>query len=214
MKSRLLLPVLLCIGLLLSSCGTASTTSTDSSTVPSSAVASEPEKPSSTPDEITPVVSITGDSLALGNFKFTIPSTFIVSKVNDNTVLLTSLDEDCSIGLFAVDISNLDEAKTQTYLPLQHNSFITSDHERIKEALLDALVGRFEIKINTYGEIRSDDSAVSCMNATFTDSWFAYTILLECDVESDKLESYINTFAEFIGYAKYAGENPRFDFIQ
>lgn len=204
---------------LLSGCGT-SAPSTDLSQAPTDSTFSTSASLDTTTStnetistEAASIISISGDNLTLGNLEFTIPDGFTATIVNDSSVALVSSDKDCSIGLFAADISNLNEDKAKAYLPLQHKSFVSDDGERVSESTSESLAAGFDITMNSYGEITPDLSA-ACMNSTFTDSWYAYTILFKCDINSQQLQDYVITFAEFTGYANYSGSDPRFDFIQ
>ncbi len=182
--------------------------------------ASVPSGPleSSAPDQTAPtetasIISISGNNMTLGNLEFMIPDGFTATVVNESSVALVSSDKACSIGLFATDISALDEAKAKEYLPLQHNSFVSDDCERVRESSSESLAAGFDITMNSYGKILPDAST-ACMDSTFTDSWYAYTILFECDINSPQIKEYITSFAEFTGYANYVGAEPRFDFVQ
>lgn len=157
---------------------------------------------------------IYGDTIILGNIQFTIPDGFTASKINERTFLLSSEDNECFFGLFAIDISDKSESTLKTYLPQQQKSFRDTEGTIIDEDKIDGFISGFDVMLNFYSEINLDLEITAKMDTTFTDSWYAYTVLFQCDGASEKLSDYVTTFAHFTGYSKYIGEEPRFNFVQ
>lgn len=157
---------------------------------------------------------INGDIILLGNLEFTIPKSFSAGSVSDNSIVLLSDDAFCEMGLFAADVSMLDDARLREYLSAQREAFLTENVVRLEESQLDSIVAGFDVVVNSYGEIDSKGNTAHVMDITLTDSWYSYTILFKCDTDAPNLSDFATIFAEFICYAKYLGETPRFDFVQ
>ena len=166
------------------------------------------------PDPVSHQTGVFGDKLILGNLEFSIPDGFSVTIVNDNTFSLTSSDKECVFGLHATDISELSEPQAIEYLPMQHDAFMTEGIVRVNESDLEGIIAGFDLIIDFYGEMSEDLDITTCMDTSFTDSWYAYTIMFKCDPDADKASEYVTTFVEFISYSEYLGESPRFDYVQ
>ena len=168
-------------------------------------------EPTTAPEKLS--TGVYGDTIILGNLKFAIPEGFLTTVIDERTITLTSKDGKYTIGLFAADISALDEEKAKIYIPLQHGSFV--DENDLAEANeVDGYVAGMEVKYDLYVDINTDLQFSTNMATTFTDSWYAYTILVISTADSDLIKDYTTTFAEFTAYAENIGEAPRFDFVQ
>lgn len=155
-----------------------------------------------------------GNTLVLGNIEFTIPDGFLVTVINTNSYLLSSEDYACSFAVCANSIMELDEEKTKTYLPMQHKVYMTENATRFSEDTLDGFIAGYSVTFDFYGEITTELDVSTNIDATFTDSWYAYTVLFRCDTNSENLADYVSTFVTFTGYSKYIGNSPRFEFVQ
>ena len=168
---------------------------------------------SSVPEE--PAISIEGDILRMGNFEIAIPNGFKVTSSSENSASIAANDGDgCFIGVFAADVSALTEDKIKEFLPQQATSFSTDNAIRSNESQTDTKFGPLTVTLDLYAETSSDLNATINMDASFTDSWYTYTVMFRCYAGSDNISEYSTTFAEFCGYAKYTGKAARFNFVQ
>lgn len=177
----------------------------------------EYDDPATAIDSTEPTVHQTGvfgDKLILGNLELSIPDDFIITIVDDNTFSLASSDKECVFALHATDISQLSKAQTIEYLPMQHDAFMTEGIVRVNESDLDGIVAGFDLIIDFYGEMSENLDIKTCMDTSFTDSWYAYTIMFKCNPNTDRANEYVKTFIDFISYSKYLGDTPRFDYVQ
>ena len=215
MKKSIVAILLIALMLCVSGCGSSNTSDT---TVAAGASDNENTTLNHTQTSTTGTAKrengVYGKILVLGNIEFTIPEGFQATIIDENTYMLTSKDYACSIGLYANSVQELDEEMTQIYLPLQHQAFVGEEETKYEESKLDGFAAGFEIKMNSYASATDDLRLSINMNSTFTDSWYAYTVMFKCASDSANLNSYVTTFAEVTGYAEYVGDEPRFDFVQ
>ena len=218
---RKTLALLLCAALLLTACTAPPpettappTTQPVETTVPVETTTAPPE--TTAPAEVAidgPVCQINGDTVTAGNLIFQIPDGYTASLVNENAIMLGSPDGKCGISIFAADISDLDEAATMIYIPLQRESFYTDDAVQSEiEKIGPYDVGGFEVDMEIYTEILTDLSMYAVLTTTFTDSWYGYTILLKTAEVSS--EGYATAYGQLVLTAVYTGATPRFDFVQ
>lgn len=217
----LMVTVLCCAG-----CGTAdegkNIPETKATTNPTETTASETEPPTvattetltEAPTETKHVNGASGNVLILGNIKFTIPDGFILTEVGENTFHLAPKDSSCHIGLYAVDISALDEDEALAHLSIQRDIFMGEDGRRIDEDTLDGYVARRDVVMDFYGVIDTDLQITTHLDVTFTDSWYAYTIFFQSDAGSEYLNDNLTTFIYFTAYSEYIGDTPRFNSVQ
>lgn len=166
------------------------------------------------PADAAPTFGVYGDTLVLGNIKFTIPEGFLATVVDERSFQLGSKDNECYIGLFAADIGELDEDRTKIYLQAQKYLFIDEDTTKFSEESFDGHVAEFDVTLDYFGELSTNLQVTSNIYSTFTDSWYAYTVFLKCDASSDLLNEYITTYVNFVTHAEHIGAAPRFDFVQ
>ncbi len=202
MKRLLCVLLITLLILSLSSCGNTSVT-----------IDIENNNHTNAPQETQPKTGIYNNTIILGNIKFEIPEGFTASLIEENTIALSDGNGECSIGLFAADISMLDEEKTKQYIPLMYDSFKTDGAERIEESTMDGYAAGRYVDYQFYGEINGDNNTIN-LDTAFTDSWYAYMLILKCDAESDDLSDNMQTFIQMAGYSEYTGKEPRFDFVQ
>lgn len=155
---------------------------------------------------------IYGNTVVLGNITFTIPDGFIATAVNDKSFMLSSDDGKCAFGLFAADISELDEDKAKLYLPQQDEIFVTEGSVIGDIDTIDGFVAGYDVVMDFYG-VWDGNKIITVMDGTFTDSWYAYTVMFRAE-SGDGLSDYITKFAEFTGFAIHDGTESRFDFVQ
>ena len=155
---------------------------------------------------------IYGNTVVIGYITFTIPDGFTATAVNDKTFMLSSDDGTCSFSLFAADISGLDEIKTKLYLPQQSELF-DDDKTLIGDIdTIDGFVAGYDVVMDLYS-VMDGVKLVTAMDGTFTDSWYAYTVMLRSN-SGDNLSDNIHKFAEFTAFAEHDGPDARFDFVQ
>ena len=229
MRKRLI-AFISCIGMLLCLCscsnqgGTAE--STNHTTAATTAPTTQTTQPASTTEETTlptkpepiihdAVIEVKGSSqVRFGNFETAIPDGLKIASVDDNIVILSANDGECIISIFAADVSMLTESKLREYLPTQVESFKADDSIRAGEEKVDGVVGQFDVNYNSYVEMTASSDIYVVFDTTMTDSWYSYTVIMYVDSESENASSYASTFVKFLGYAKYVGSEPRFDFVQ
>ncbi len=161
-----------------------------------------------------PAISVDDNVITAGNFKIPIPDGFEATSSEENTASIASEDGGCFIGIFAADVSSLTEEQIIGHLPSQHDSFMTDGASRSDERETATQFGPIDIILNLYAEKSADLNATINMDASFTDSWYSYTIMFRCYAGSDKISEYSTSFAEFCGYAEYIGAEARFSFVQ
>lgn len=212
----MMLAILLCSVGCSSSEQNTDTVQTNTPTVAPTVAPTEAPTEASTeaPKETKPENGVYGDTLILGNIKFSIPDGYEITIMDENTYMFESDDGDCAFGVFAADISELDEAATEVYLPMQADLFATDGATRVDEDTLDGYVAGFDVGLNFYMEMTQNLDVTTNIDTTFTDSWYAYTIIFRCSPTSEKQADYITTFVQFTGYSEYIGQTPRFDFVQ
>lgn len=172
-----------------------------------------------TTDEIilgrTANVSNASDTaIVLGNITYEKPDGFTVTEVDEISYVLSSTSGDCAIGLSAIDISELDEAKTKLYLPMVTESY--TDYGDALVVPADDIIGEvagFPVSMSACGTYDGSQMVLNAVT-TFTDSWYAYTILIKYDMESDSKSDYISILVDLMYNATYNGKESRFDFIQ
>lgn len=168
-------------------------------------------EPTTAPEKLS--TGVYGDTIILGNLKFAIPEGLLTTVIDEQTIYLSTKDKKFVIGLFALDVSALDVEKTKTFIPIQHKSFADED-DLADSDKLDGSVAGTDVKFDFYTDIDANHNVTINMATTFTDSWYAYTIIMIHDAKSDDINNYISTFVDFTFYAENIGEAPRFDFVQ
>lgn len=154
-----------------------------------------------------------GDTFTVGNYTMTVPDGYSAEKSND-LFCLSSENSDGFISIFAVDISPLDEAHVHSYIASQSEAFVDEEATRYNEKIQEVTFGQLSVYLDLYAEESPDGLATIKTNGSFTDSWYGYTVAIQCSAESDKISEDFNAFAAFCASAEYVGEEPRFDFIQ
>ena len=153
------------------------------------------------------------NTITMGNFLITLPDGFSVTSSTENSASVSSADGLCYIGVFAADVSTLCEEDIIGHLPSQHESFMTPNATRGASEEQTVKFGPFSLKFNLYAELGNDSIDTINMDGSFTDSWYSYTVLFRCHVDAD-VSSHTYSFAEFCGYSKYTGLDPRFERMQ
>lgn len=157
--------------------------------------------------------TINGSSVTAGNLIFQIPEGYTATLVNENALMLGSPDGKCGISIFSADISDLDEATAMAFIPMQQESFYSDDAVKSEiETIGPYDVGGFDVELNVYTEMFTDLTIQSVLDTTFTDSWYSYTIQLRATETST--ENYATAYGTMVLGAIYAGDPPRFDFVQ
>lgn len=163
-----------------------------------------------------PENGVYGGDIILGNIKFAIPDEFTVSIIDEETIYLTSPEKDCMISLIAKDTSMLDETYTKEFLSRVKESIDSEDPDgvRLNESSIDGIIAGMNVVMDYYGMINSNLDMTININASFTDSWYTYILMLRSDAKSDSSNEHSITFANFVGKSEYIGLDPRFDFVQ
>lgn len=156
--------------------------------------------------------NITG-SFTVGNFVMTIPEGYS-SKKSSDLYMLFSENSDCIISIFAVDLSILDETHVRQYVSTQSKVYEDPEATIYNAKVQEIVFGDLPVYVSLYAEEAEDGRATIQANASFTDSWYGYTVSIECSADSDRISEDFYSFAEFCGYAEYIGNERRFDFIQ
>lgn len=156
--------------------------------------------------------NITG-SFTVGNFVMTVPDGYSAEKITD-LYFLSSDNSDCSISIFAVDLSSLDEVHVRQYVSSQSEVFENTEATVYNMKVQELAFGDLSVHVALYAEETVDGHATIRANGSFTDSWYGYTLEIQCSADSDRISEDFYSFAEFCGYAEYIGEDRRFDFIQ
>ena len=156
--------------------------------------------------------NITG-SFIVGNFVMTIPEGYSAKKSSDLYMLLSE-NSDCIISIFAVDLSILDEIHVRQYVSTQSKVYEDPEATIYNAEVQEIVFGDLPVYVRLYAEEAADGRATIQANGSFTDSWYGYTLSIECSADSDRISEDFYSFAEFCGYAEYIGEERRFDFIQ
>lgn len=161
----------------------------------------------------SPVCEIGDKTVTAGNLVIPIPTGYTAQLVNDNAIMLGSADGKCGISIFAADIIDLDEAAAMLYLPMQREMFYQENVVRTDpESIGTYTVGGFNVDLIYYGEMATDLSTQSVLDATFTDSWYCYTILLRTTAQ--ETTDYVQAYGKMVLATSYTGPTPRFDFVQ
>lgn len=218
------LALLLCAALLLTACTAAPTTTaapTETTTpVETIAAPAETTVPPTTIPETTapaphPVCQLSSSTATVGNLQIPIPDGFSAEIVNDNSIMLKNEVRTCGVILFAADISDLDEETVQAYLPMQQEQFLTADVVRgDTDVYEDMSVAGIPVAFQAYGEMYTDLSTQMVLEATFTDSWYAYTIKMVEPIEDDYNGDNITSVMTALLLATHTGPAARFDFVQ
>lgn len=156
--------------------------------------------------------NITG-SFTVGNFVMTIPEGYSAKKSSD-LYMLFSENSDCIISVFAVDLSILDETHVRQYVSTQSKVYEDPEATIYNAKVQELAFGDLSVRVALYAEETVDGRATIRANGSFTDSWYGYTVAIQCSADSDRISEDFYSFAEFCGYAEYIGEDRRFDFIQ
>lgn len=213
--------LILCLGMLLCGCEsepseiipdpTIETSASEEISEPTVEINTEPE---TLPQETYPVSGVYDGEVILGNITFEIPDDFVVTVVNELSFVLSSSDGACAIALSAVDISELDEENSKKFLPMVNESLINFDDLVVAQA--DDIIGEiggFPVTLRACGTY-DGSNMVFHADTTFTDSWYAYTIIYKSDMESEKHSDYNSLFVNFIMFSEHNGREVRFDFVQ
>lgn len=219
------LTLLLALALLLTACGSKPaettappTTAPSETTVPvetTTAPLENTEPPETTVPLSDTVCSISANSVKFGNLQIQIPDGFSAEIVNENSIMLKNEVRVCGVILFASDISELDEDSTRLYLPMQQENFLTQDVVRGEVDTYDPLpIAGLSVSFQAYGEMYTDLSSQMVLEATFTDSWYAYTIKVVEPIEDDYNGENITSVLTALINATHTGPAARFDFVQ
>ena len=167
----------------------------------------------SEPDYENQNEKIVGNTITVGNYVMTIPDGFSATKSSD-LYFLSSDESSCTISIFAVNLAVLDEKHVREYISTQAEAFFNEKATRYSENIQKIKFGDITVLMDMYAEVSSDGFATINTNGTFTDSWYGYTVAIECESGSDRISEDFYSFAEFCASAEYIGEKPRFDFVQ
>ena len=155
---------------------------------------------------------VTGSTFTVGNYVMTIPDGFSARKTND-LYFLTSEQGNCTISIFAADVSPLDEDHVRRYISSQADAFVDENATRYNEKIQEVNFGGTTVIMELYAE-ESDGYATINTDGSFTDSWYGYTVSIQCSSGSDSLSEDFEAFGKFCASAKYTGKDPRFSFVQ
>ena len=177
----------------------------------------KPTLPETESPQTYPETGVYGGFIVLGNITFAIPEDFIVTVVDENSYVLSPSDGlgNCAIAIAAFDVSILDENSTKNYLKTINESMVDFGDDIVVPSDEDIIaeIGEMEVHLRACGT--SDGyNMIFHADATFTDSWYAYTIIYKYDMESEKSSEYNNIFITFTLSSVHNGKEPRFDFIQ
>ncbi len=150
----------------------------------------------------------------IGNLIFAVPDGFEMMYSDDYVVAIITPEQDCFISVSAIDISELSEEKVPIYLPQQHKSYMHEDAYQLEKSTLSVTVAEFDVIFNKYTEVGGTFDISANYDATFTDSWYAYTILFRADAATENGAALGNAFADFILSAQYVGKPQRFETVQ
>ena len=187
---------------------------TSSTTKPTIPHTTEPE---TEPPQTYPKTGVYGDTIVLGNITFAIPDDFIVTVVDKNSFVLSPSDGNgnCAIAIAAFDVSLLEESSMETYLDTVNKAMVDFGDDIVVPSEDDIIteIGGIEVHLRACGT--SDGSnMIFHADGTFTDSWYAYTIVYKSNMESEKHSEYNNIFVAFTLSSTHNGREPRFDFVQ
>lgn len=158
-------------------------------------------------------VELSDNEFLCGNLIFAIPEGFEIIKQDEVYTCISNDDGTCVIGFVAADIAQLDEEKTKLYLPMQHDAFLEEGIIRVSAGDLESQIAGFAVIIDAYGNANVNPWTMN-MDTSFTDSWYAYTILYRCEGESELLDQYNLMFIDMTIGAKHNGKPARFDYVQ
>lgn len=213
---RKTLALLLCAVLLLTACtAPPPETTAPPTTQPVEITTAPPETTSpATQPQPSVVCSVNEESVTLGNLEIQIPVGFSAEMVNDNSIMLKNEIHTCGVLLFAADISDLDEESTRIYLPMQQEQFLTEGVVHGEADTEYMRIGGMTVDFQIYGEMYTDLSTQMVVEATFTDSWFAYTIKMVEPIADDYGTDNVTAVMKALVGAQYTGPAARFDFVQ
>lgn len=187
---------------------------TSSPTKPTIPPTTEPE---TEPPQTYPKTGVYGDTIVLGNITFAIPDDFIVTVVDKNSFVLSPSDGNgnCAIAIAAYDVSVLDESSTKTYLEAVNKSLVDFGDDIVVPSDEDIIteIGGMEVSLRACGT-SDGNNMIFHADATFTDSWYAYTIVYKSNMKYEKHSDYNNVFVAFTLSSLHNGKEPRFEFVQ
>lgn len=155
---------------------------------------------------------ITG-TFTVGNFIMTVPEGFSAQKTS-HSYLLFSENSDCTISIFAIDLSRLDKTHVRQYIASQSKVFVNTEANIYSKKTQELRFGNMSVYLDMYIEETATGLATLHANGSFTDSWYGYTVSVQCSADSDNISEDFSSFGELCAYAKYIGKDHRFDFIQ
>ena len=212
--------LLLALALLLTACAAAPavTTAPPATTAPADTAPPTTVPVTTAPAETAPQLgapcAIDGDLISVGNLAFRCPDGFTAEIVNENAIILKNADRVCGVTLFAANVADLDEDAVRYYVPMQAESFLTQEVVRDDATVQPMTVGGIDVDFQVYGEMFADLSTQMVIDATFTDSWYAYTIKMVEPITEDYDSTNITSVMTALVLATYTGPDARFDFVQ
>lgn len=164
--------------------------------------------------ETSPSNSISGETFIIGNFTFYVPESFsVTSSEGGAPFILSSADNDCIIILYASDISNMDESTANSFLYLQHESLTEYEFVVLESDDIYAIIDEFPVVLNSC-LVLEDGKSNLCIDGTFTDSFYGYTLVYKVNMDSDSQSDYNIQFVDLMACSQYNGKDPRFPLVQ
>lgn len=150
------------------------------------------------------------DTVQLGNLIFPLTTGMSVEEnIKNAQITITLIPNKSYVIMNAVDISKISNDKVNAFVQIQHKSFTKDFDHSCGVTKMNVDICSFPAFGEAYGVI-SNGTTKSCLDLSFTDTWYAYTFIYISHVatESDSF-NYAQQYGEFLANTQYIGETPR-----
>lgn len=150
------------------------------------------------------------ETVTIGNLKFTLEPDQRVEDLGEGSYFFTLVEGKATLFVYAGDVSEFSVSLAEAFTKLQHKT-LTEDRIIVDSVETDLQIAGFDVTAESYGTLDENGDLIACLDISFTDTWYSYTLLFICDGEGEKVSDYAYIFGQMLGDVVYVGEAPRED---
>lgn len=150
--------------------------------------------------------AVDGTSIRIGQYRAEIPDSFSVYSQDETSIVLSSSDLQCVVGLLASDMSSVGEDELKAYM-------LGLAAQKQDSTEVHTMVADMPLKSLMWLDMDEDMNASLIVQTDFTDSWYFYRIQVSYMNESAP-EAAMSATVDFLASFSADGVPARFDFVQ
>lgn len=150
--------------------------------------------------------AVDGTSIRIGQYRAEIPDSFSVYSQDETSIVLSSSDLQCVVGLLASDMSSVGEDELKAYM-------LGLAAQKQDSTEVHTMVADMPLKSLMWLDMDEDMNASLIVQTDFTDSWYFYRIQVSYMNESAP-EAAMSSTVDFLASFSADGVPARFDFVQ